>query len=182
MTLLLPPSVCDRSLSYSHRRLLLLSTHTCNARHARQTRGWGEWRLQGPVGTVRRVQEGLGGRDWVGVTDVLRMKKLALVWHDLCRLLAVQHREVGGHVDVDAGVRRQTARGLGAQNGGGSRDRDSASGGGRRGRRAGRGGCARLPGGGAPGCHHGNGLQETPTPGGRFLFGTEATAAAHSDH
>lgn len=170
-----------KSFSYSHRWLLLLSTYTCDACHTCHTRGWRKWGLQGPVGTLRRVQEGRGGRDWVGVADVLRMQELTLVGHDLCCLLTVQHREVGGHVDVYTGVWGQAAWGLGAQNGGWSRTGDRASGGGR-GRGAGWGGCARLTGGGAPGSHHGDGLQETPTPGGRFLFGSEATTAAHSDH
>lgn len=178
-----PPSydTLTKSLSYSHRRLLLLCTHTCYACHTRHTCGWRIWRLQGPVGTLCRVQEGRSGWDWVGVTDVLRMQELTLVGHDLCRLLTVQHGEVGGHVDVHAGIRRQAAWGLGTQNGGGCRARDRASGRGR-GWRAGRSGSAGLTGGGPSGGHHGDRLQETPTPGGRFLFGSEATTAAHSNH
>lgn len=170
-----------KSLSYSHRWLLLLCIHSCHTCHTRHTCGWRKWRLQGPVGTMCRVQEGRSGRDWVCVPDVLRMQELTLVGHDLCRLLTVQHREVGGHVDIYAGIRRQTAWGLGTQNGGRSRARDRSSGGGR-GWRAGWSGRARLTWGGPSGGHHGDRLQETSTPGGRFLFGSEATTAAHSNH
>lgn len=170
-----------KNLSYGHRRLLLLSTYTCYTCYARYTRWWRKWRLQGPVGALRRVQEGRGGRDWMGVTDVLRMQELTLVGHDLRCLLAVQNREVGGHVDVYACIRRQAARGLGAQNGGWSRPRVRASGGGR-GWGAGRGGCTGLTRGGAPWGHHWYGLQETPTPGGRLMFGAQAPTAANSDY
>lgn len=41
----------------------------------------------------------------MGVADVLRVQKLSLVRHDLCGLLAVEYREVSGHVDKDAGIR-----------------------------------------------------------------------------
>lgn len=50
----------------------------------------------------------------MGVADVLRVQELSLVGHDLRGLLAVEHGEVGGHVDKDAGIGRQAARGLGA--------------------------------------------------------------------
>lgn len=170
-----------KNLSYSHRWLLLLSTQTCHTCHTRYTRRWRKWRLQGPVGTLCMVQVGWGGWDWVSVTNVLRMQELTLVGHDLCCLLAVQNREVGGHVDIYAGIWWEAARSLGAQNGGWSRAGVWASGG-RWGWRTRRGGCARLTRGGAPWGHHRDGLQETPTPGGRFLFGSETTTAAHCDH
>lgn len=48
----------------------------------------------------------------MGVADVLRVKKLSLVRHDLRGLLAIEYGEVSGHVDEDAGIRRQAAGGL----------------------------------------------------------------------
>lgn len=43
-----------------------------------------------------------------------RMQVLPLVWHDLGGLLAVQHREIGGHVDINIvhGTFGQAAVGL----------------------------------------------------------------------
>ena len=57
----------------------------------------------------------------MGVADVLRVQELSLVGQDLSGLLAVEHREVGGHVDIDAGVRGQAAGGLCSQQRGGNR-------------------------------------------------------------
>ena len=59
------------------------------------------------------VHEGCSLGHRVSVANVLRVEELSLVRHDLGGLLAVQYREVGGHVDEDAGVRRQAASGLG---------------------------------------------------------------------
>lgn len=64
----------------------------------------------------------------MGIADVLRVQKLSLVRHDLCGLLTVEHREVSGHVDKNAGVGRQAAGGLCPHEG-----RGSGPGGGRRG-------------------------------------------------
>lgn len=79
--------------SHSHRRVLLL------ARHTSDTRGRWVGGLQRPVAPVCGVQEGrcCGHlvrhcvRHRVGIADVLRVQELALVGHDLCGLLAVQH-------------------------------------------------------------------------------------------
>lgn len=67
--------------------------------------------MEGSV-SLGGVNEGCGVRHRVGVADVLRVQELPLVRHDLRGLLAVEYGEVGGHVDKDAGVRRQTAGGL----------------------------------------------------------------------
>lgn len=82
--------------------------------------------MEVPVTSVSGVQEGRGSGHRVGVANVLRVEELSLMRHDLGGLLTVEHREVGGHVDKDAGVGGQTAGGLGAHE--------------RRGSRAGRGG------------------------------------------
>ena len=58
------------------------------------------------------VQEGGGRGHGVGVADVLRVQELSLVRHDLRGLLTVEHREVGGHVDENAGVWGQAAGSL----------------------------------------------------------------------
>ena len=146
-------------------------------------------RLEGSVSSLRGVQVGCGSGHRVGVADVLRVQELSLVRHNLRGLLAVEHGEVSGHVDEDAGIRGQAAGGLSPHEG-----RGSLAGRGGRGGGAGRGGRAGLAGrwtSGGPGTgHHGDGLQEA-TPAGsaswcasrrEFLLGPEAAAAAHGHH
>lgn len=73
-----------------------------------------------PVATLQAVQEGGHRGQWHrvvlhGVAHILRVQVLPLVWHNLRGLLAVQHREVRGHVNVDIihGPFWQAAVGLG---------------------------------------------------------------------
>lgn len=66
----------------------------------------------------------------MGVADVLRVQKLSLVRHDLRGLLAVEHREVSGHVDEDAGIRGQATGGLSPHERRGSRTGCGGRGGG----------------------------------------------------
>lgn len=132
------------------------------------------------------INEGCG-RHGVGVTDVLGVEELSLVRHDLGGLLAVEYREVGGHVDKDAGVRCQATGSLCPY----ERRRSRARGRGRS-RGAGRGGRTGLAGWWASGGagHHRDGFQEAATTRrascraswGQFLFGSKATAAAHCNH
>lgn len=68
--------------------------------------------LEGSVSSLGGVQEGRGGGHRVSVADVLWVQELSLVRHDLGGLLAVKYGEIGGHVDEDAGIGRQAARGL----------------------------------------------------------------------
>lgn len=56
----------------------------------------------------------------MGIANVLWVQELSLVRHDLGGLLAVEYRKVGGHVDKDTGIRRQTAGGLSPYDGRGS--------------------------------------------------------------
>lgn len=89
----------------------MIASYAGDAGHAS---GWREWRLQGSVAHLSWVQERRGRRNRVGEANVLRMQELSLVRKNLSRLLAVQYGEVGGHVDIDAGVWGQAARGLSA--------------------------------------------------------------------
>lgn len=116
------------SSSYSQRGVLLVPGDAGPASVGRRAGG-----LEGSVSPLSGVQVGLGR---VGVADVLRVEKLSLVRHDLRGLLAVEHGEVGGHVDEDAGVGGQAAGGLSPHEGG--------AGGGGRGGGAGRRGRAGL--------------------------------------
>lgn len=88
----------------------MFASYAGNAGH---TSGWWEWRLQGSVAHLSGIQESLGMRNWVGKANVLRMQELPLVRKNLSRLLAIEYGEVGGHVDVDACIWGQAARGLG---------------------------------------------------------------------
>lgn len=68
----------------------------------------------------------------MGVADVLGVQELSLVRHDLRGLLTVEHGEVGGHVDEDAGIRGQAAGSLRPHEGrGGGPGRCSRGGGAR---------------------------------------------------
>lgn len=115
-------------------RVLLLAGDTGH------TGGWGVGGLQLSVAPLGGVQVDPLGRGHVvgGVADVLGVDELSLVGHDLGGLLAVEHGEVGGHVDENTGVWRETAGGLGTHHGLGGRARHL----GRRGRGTGRGGRA----------------------------------------
>lgn len=114
-----------------------------------------------------------------GVAHVLRVQVLALVRHDLRGLLAVQHREVRGHVDIDVihGPFWQAAVGLGPRR---------WSSGPRVGAGAGAGSRARLARGGAPGgagtWDHGDRLHQAGARRGSallgLLLGPQASAAA----
>lgn len=141
--------------SHSHCRVFLVIDNTPHV-------GRGAGGLQGSVPPLSGVHEG-GGR--VGVPDVLRVQKLSLVGHDLRGLLAVEHGEVGGHVDEDAGVGGEAAGGLGPHH-----LRGVLSGGGGGGGGAGGRGCAGLTGRGTPGGpgagHHRDGFQEAPPTAG----------------
>lgn len=73
-----------------------------------------------PVATLQTVEERGHWGQWHrvvlhGVAHILRVQVLPLVWHNLGGLLAVQHREVRWHVDIDIihGPFRQAAVGLG---------------------------------------------------------------------
>lgn len=141
-------------------------------------------RLDLPVAALQPIQElGHGGerhrvvRD--GVAHVGRVQELALVRHDLGGLLAVEHREVGGHVDVDIvhGALGQAAVGLRAGRGGaGPRIGTGAGAGGSAG--LARGGAARRTRAG----NHGDGLHQAGAGGSvallGFLLGPQAAAAA----
>lgn len=151
--------VC-RSASPSHSDWgEFLVTRDTGATGGRWARG-----LKGSVSSLCGVQEGWASGHGVGIADVLRVQKLSLVGHDLCGLLAVEHGEVSGHVDKDAGVRGQAAGGLGPHEGSGGRTGCCRWGGG-----AGRGGRAGLARGRTPGgpCtgHHGDGFQQAATAG-----------------
>lgn len=141
-------------------------------------------RLDLPVAALQTIEEGgdRGQRHRVvlhSVAHVLGVQVLPLVRHDLGSLLAVQHREVGRHVDVDVihGAFWQTAVGLGPGRGG-SGPRVGAG--------AGAGGGARLAGGGTPGGagtrDHGDRLHQAGAPRGSallgLLLGPQASAAA----
>lgn len=102
-------------VSHSHWRVLLVTGDTGPPGCRRAGR------LEGSVSSLCGVQEGWGRGHRVGVADILRMQELSLVRHDLSGLLAVENGEVGGHVHKYAGVRGQTAGGLGPHQGGGSR-------------------------------------------------------------
>jgi len=141
-------------------------------------------RLDLPVAALQTVEEGghRAQRHRVvlhGVAHVPGVQVLPLVRHDLGSLLAVQHREVRRHVDVDVvhGPFGQAAVGLGPGRGG-SGPRVGAG--------AGAGGGAGLAGGGAPGgagaWDHGDRLHQAGAPGGSallgLLLGPQASAAA----
>lgn len=108
--------------SHSHRRKFLVTGNT--GPHSRGREG----RLKLPVPPLMSgVNEGGGRGHGMGVADELWVQKLSLVGHDLRGLLAVQHGEVGGHVDKDTGVGGETAGRLGPHEGRGH----GAGGGGR---------------------------------------------------
>lgn len=82
-------------------------------------------RLDLPVAALQPIQElgHRGERHRVvrdSVAHIRWVQELALVWHDLGGLLAVEHREIGGHVDVDIvhGALGKAAVGLRAGRGG----------------------------------------------------------------
>ena len=142
--------------------------------------------LELPVARLQPIQErghrGQGHRVWLhGVPHEGGMEVLPLMGHDLGGLLAIEHREVRGHVHVHIvhGALGQATVGLGPGRG---------CPGPRVGAGAGAGGRAGLAGGGAPrgaGTRdHGDGLHQAgPSRGPAqlwLLLGPEASAAAGS--
>ena len=101
--------------SHCHRRVFLV-TGDAGPSSGRRAGG-----LEWSVSSLGGVQEGRRRGHGVGIADVLRMQELPLMRHDLGGLLAVEYREIGGHVDKDAGIRRQAAGGLGPHERRGSR-------------------------------------------------------------
>lgn len=120
-----------------------------------------------------------------GISQILGVQVLPLMGHDLGGLLAVQHGEVGGHVDVDvaqAPVRREAAVGLRPHDGPSRPPGPSGVGAG-----AGAGSGAGLARGGAPrgagAGDHRDGLHQPASPWRStllgLLLGAQATAAAN---